>query len=271
MEKDKRVGVNDDTDLENRPLSASSIGTYLRCPMQWYFRYVEGKKIPPSGSMYLGGRWHKMIEFNYLQKIYSRTDEKINKLKEVFVDFFDKGFKEMDVHLENGDKEKGELKDTGVGITTVYALKIAPKVQPVHVEKQFLIEVPGCKKKVIGFWDVISEDESVRDNKSKSKTPNQNDVDNDNQLSVYSLAYRQVFKKRERALTLDCAITTNNPGAAILETKRTNNDIEDITRVIQGVELATRTGIFYPKSDGWHCSPKWCGFYPLCKGRKCGK
>ena len=28
--------------------SASAINTYLRCPTQWYFRYVEWVKSPPG-------------------------------------------------------------------------------------------------------------------------------------------------------------------------------------------------------------------------------
>ena len=268
---DARVGVSDNTDIENRPISASSVNTYLRCPMQWFFRYIEGKKIPPSGSMYLGSQWHKVAENNYTQKITSKKDKPVAQMKEVFVDFFDRGFKEQEVHLENGEKEKSELKDTGIAITNVYAARLAPQVQPVKVEEKFLISVEGIKKQVIGFWDVIDKDGFVRDNKSKSRTPAQSDVDNDLQLSIYAYAYRQVYGIREKGLTLDCAITTKVPQGVIMRTSRTNNDIEDVLKVVKGVEQATKSGIFYPNSNGWHCSEKWCGFYPLCKGRKCGK
>ena len=270
-EDEVKLGISDNTDIENRPLSASSISTYLKCPMQWYFRYIEGKRIPPNGVMYLGTQWHKMAEDNYTQKVKTKKDRALNHMKEFFAASFDLGLKNTEVVFENGAKEKGELKDRGVIITGLYGTKISPTVQPLYIEEKFLIKVEGAHKELTGFWDVLDNKGYVRDNKSKSKCPGQNDVDNNLQLSIYSLAYRTIFKKKETGLTLDCAISTKVPYVEIMRTTRTNNDVADITRVILGVEKAVKTGIFYPKSDGWHCSEKWCGFWYLCKGRACGK
>ena len=40
-------------------LSASAIGTLLRCPRQYEFRYVKGVIIPPGKTLATGSIFHK--------------------------------------------------------------------------------------------------------------------------------------------------------------------------------------------------------------------
>lgn len=36
--------------------SVSSINTYLKCPLKWKRRYIDGEYEPPSGAMILGSQ-----------------------------------------------------------------------------------------------------------------------------------------------------------------------------------------------------------------------
>ena len=55
-------------------LSVSQVNMYLRCPLQYMFRYIEGLKLPPKSAMTLGKSIHFGIEGNYRQKIDSHKD-----------------------------------------------------------------------------------------------------------------------------------------------------------------------------------------------------
>ncbi len=46
-------------------LSVTQLKMYLRCPLQHYFRYVCGLKIPLTGSLTLGWTVHGTLEENH--------------------------------------------------------------------------------------------------------------------------------------------------------------------------------------------------------------
>ena len=47
---------------------------YLRCPRQYYHRYVEGHKEPPGWAMVAGLSGHEALEMNNLTKIDTGED-----------------------------------------------------------------------------------------------------------------------------------------------------------------------------------------------------
>ena len=49
-------------------LSISQIGTFMRCPAQWKFRYIDGIKVPPSAAAVKGTATHEGIELIYSEK-----------------------------------------------------------------------------------------------------------------------------------------------------------------------------------------------------------
>jgi CRISPR/Cas system-associated exonuclease Cas4 (RecB family) len=49
--------------IYNKPLSPSSITTYLSCPYKWYLKYVKGIKIPPGDAAIFGSFCHKVYEY----------------------------------------------------------------------------------------------------------------------------------------------------------------------------------------------------------------
>ena len=53
-------------------LSASAIGTLLKCPKQYEFRYVKGIIIPPGKALATGSIFHKTLEMYYEDAMASR-------------------------------------------------------------------------------------------------------------------------------------------------------------------------------------------------------
>lgn len=246
-------------------LSHSRMNMYLRCPKQFEFRYMKGLTYRPSGAMTLGGAWHQALEINFNQKKETRQDIKLSDMKEVFSDRFDTKVKEEDVNFE--DDKPSEIKDKGLEVTEIHHREIAPKIQPVHVEMPFTIPLTE-ENDLHGFIDVIDEEEVIVEHKSAKTTPNDQSMVNDMQLTVYSKAYRKIFGKEEKGIRKDTAVKTKTPKMVSQTTTRGENDFDILLQIAHGVEAGIKTGAFAPNPNGWHCSPKYCGFWDRCMGKK---
>lgn len=248
-------------------ISVTQINMYLRCPAQYYFRYVEGLKIPPSGALTLGKSVHEAFEYNYSQKIDTHEDLPVEDVKEVFADVFDKGAAETQF---TEDEKPGELKDTGVAIVDLYQRTHAPMIQPVAVEKEFTIIIPEIAEDVplLGYIDLVDDKQQVIDHKVYKKTPTDNHVQTDLQLSAYALAYNYLYGGVPVKLALDCLVKTKQPKIIRMETYRTQTDINRFINTAHGVVNSIKNEIFYPKEqDNFLCSPKWCGYWGQCHNR----
>ena len=63
-----------DRPSDNRHLSVTQLKMFLRCPLQYEFRYIKGLKVPPVEAMTLGKSIHSTLEENYKQKIETKKD-----------------------------------------------------------------------------------------------------------------------------------------------------------------------------------------------------
>lgn len=246
-------------------LSYSRMNMYLRCPKQFEFRYMEGLTYRPSGALALGGAWHQALEINFSQKKESHQDIKVSEMKEIFSDRFDSKVKDEDVNFE--DDKPSDIKEKGLEITEVHHREMAPKIQPVHVEMPFTIPLTEDND-LHGFIDVIDDGETILENKSAKVTPSDQSMVNDMQLTIYSKAYRKIFGKEEKGIRKDIAVKTKTPKMVSKTTQRGENDFDILLQIAHGVEAAIKVGAFAPNPNGWHCSPKYCGFWDRCMGKK---
>ena len=252
---------------EKKHLSATQISMFLRCPRQFYFRYIEGQKIPPTGAMMQSKVWHKTVEQNYRQKVDSERDLPLNDMREFYAAEYEQTLKAEEIAFES-DEDPGRLKDEGVAITTIHHKLIAPKVRPLLVEEKFTISLgDDFPYDLVGVWDLVDKDGVIADNKAYGKTPNQADVDKDIQLGIYSLGYRVSRGRIEKGLRLDAVIKTLQPKPVQIHTTRTNDDSRFILDLIEQVAKVMQSGVFYPNPNGWHCSPARCGYWSRCMGK----
>lgn len=251
-------------------LSHSQVNMLLRCGRQYEFRYVDGLKVPPAGALMLGRVWHKAIEHNYGQKVDSHEDLPVDDQREFFAARWD-----TEIEDEGGtaavnweDKKPGEYKDQGVALTALHQAELAPLVQPQLVEARFRVEFADVPD-LVGVIDVVDEAGVVIDNKSAARSPNQDDVDRDIQLTAYALGYYTTLDAAEQvALRLDVAVKTKTPKAARVETVRTPDEMEWYLGLVRNAGALIQAGHFVPNPTGWWCSERFCGYWSRCKGRR---
>jgi hypothetical protein len=223
-----------------------------------------------------GNVFHKMAEKNYAQKMETRSDLSENMLTEFFAEEFETQMKAEEVILGDGETHGG-LKDQGVQLTRVFRAGIAPKVQPVAVERNFKIVVGKDTAQVMlnGYIDVIDEQGRTRDTKAMapSRVPDQDALSRDLQLSTYALARKLEDKdslpteKNPAHLMLDVAVKLVHPQARILPTARSIEGLRLHLNTIGNVAKAIHADAFPRNPTGWWCSPKWCGYWSRCMGK----
>ena len=169
---------------------------------------------------------------------------------------------------ENKADVIGKGKDEVVSVMELYSDDVAPTVQPVLVESKHTLEIPDCLP-VVAIIDLIDNKKIIRDAKITGKSKSQSDADNSLQFTIYSMVFKDLFGTMPNGIAFDNFVTTKTPKYNFIETQRTENDFNGLVNVVKSVQDAIGKGVFLPASEGsWVCSPKFCGFYHICRYKK---
>ena len=233
--------------------SASSLDMFNRCPRQYYYRYILGLKIPPTGSILIGQSFHSAIGQNFSHKILTEQDLPVEQVVDIFSDSFEADKEQV----ESFEMPEGVAKDMGISLVRGYMAQAAPKRNPMYVEYEFEVQINGIP--VLGRIDVLQKDKSIVELKTSKRAWASGRAEKSVQTVVYSLAVQELFGI-EPKMYFD---VTSPPGKVqFIEVSSDLNDLQD------RLEVASRlveAGLF-PKCSpqNWYCSPEWCGYYQIC-------
>lgn len=249
--------------IEKDMLSISRIKMFLRCPLQFCFRYIEGIRIPADGALLLGKSVHKALEVNYKQKIATRVDLPVEQLYEIHATSFDE-MKAAEEVVFDEDEDPGKLKDCGVACLKAYCTDLSPCIQPVSVEEHFVLEFDNVPYAFQGYLDIIDEKGFIRDHKCVKRSYAANAAEEDIQLTGYNLAYKYLKGKEPAGLVFDCMVKNKVPKVmSVSSGPRSERQLNRFLKVLGSVAEAIKSGIFYPAEGSMACS--WCGYKDRCK------
>ncbi|MDL1966276.1 MAG: PD-(D/E)XK nuclease family protein [Candidatus Desulfofervidus auxilii] len=236
-------------------LSVSQINMYLRCGLQYFYRYVMGMKLPPAGAMVLGGGVHKVIEEDYKEKKEKGQNKALSEKQDMFVEEFKERIKEAELRE---DEKPEEMEKQGVGLIKVHHEEVAIATEPLEVEQPFEIHFEGKDYSLIGRIDLVTI-EGVIDHKTASRKYNQNQVETDLQLPIYS------FVTGINDVGFDVLVKTKKPAVQKIRAKCDEAKAKRVKAYIAKVAEAIERQVFLPAQPGsWVCSPKWCGYWEIC-------
>lgn len=240
-------------------LSVTQLKMFLRCPLQYEFRYIKGLKAPPSGAMTLGKSVHSTLEDNFRQKIRTKQDYSLEYWKDCFSDKWDN--LAPDTNFRDNEKP-GKLKDDGIRLLGHYHENLAPGIQPRDVERKFLVPFEYVRYPLLGYMDLIDENGYIIDHKVTKRSWPKGKQDTDLQLTAYSIAYRYLEDEDEKGLRLDVMVRSKEPKIQQLYTKRYESDIERFNKLLSYVSCSIENGVFYP-NENYMCPS--CGYADLCR------
>lgn len=214
--------------------------------------------MPPSGALIEGGCYHTALKVNFRQKIATFEDMPVDECLDVFSDEWERRLLEEETIAWEG-RTPGFHKDEGISLVTEYMATTSFAVQPTIVEEAIVSEVAGIK--FLCVPDLVDTRKIVIDHKTSARAYSQNDVDKDIQASAEAFALGRPIVFHNHV-----AVKSKIPHIQIVKSYRTRTDIEWWEELAAQVILQMKTGVAPPNPNGWHCSPRFCGFYDLCRG-----
>jgi len=272
-------------------LSASRMGMYLRCGMQYAYRYVEGLKEPPGVSMAYGRATHETLAYEHKEQM-QRELPSAGEVRDFFDNQVDQHFEEIDLRHPTNQDSRGNPKwtrddahDAGGRALAAYTEKVAPAIEPVTVEEPFSIDLPGGVK-LVGAIDLRDSSRTVIDHKSGKKSPMGNAAASSDQLTMYALpdladTARELYEDGMTDADLDDAMGKHGPVVEValnhltaLKTKskltwlpsaRTWRSWRTLQQKVVRVAHGIRNENWHPAPEfAWWCSERSCGFWNIC-------
>lgn len=250
-------------------LHQSQIDTFFRCPMQYYFRYVEDRIVPPGVALVAGTATHKTsLEIDLAHKRATGELLDLATIQDAARDAVNEAWDTRGVALDDEERArgeatvKGETVDKAVALSTYHHNELAPLRDPVHIERPWLLNVKGTNLQLQGTID-LQEPTTLRDLKTASKSPAQDRAQKSLQLTMYHMAATILDKTPPQTLYLDTLVDLKRgPQAVIQETTRTKAHWTQLLHRIEVMLDAINKGVFLPTTpDNWVCSAKYCGYW----------
>jgi hypothetical protein len=188
--------------LRNGRLSASALGTFLRCPEQFRRQYVLGEKRPSGGTGLAGTGAHGAIEAALRLRAMRGLVASPRQVTDTFDAVYDSAVERANERegIEWGTIREGKTnialdydKAREIGKRAVEAYACSPgyeRLQPWHTEEVFSFMVPGVPVPFCGLIDVVTES-SVVDLKFGAQTASVVKPDWRIQALVYGFAKRR--------------------------------------------------------------------------------
>ncbi|MBU6415455.1 PD-(D/E)XK nuclease family protein [Patescibacteria group bacterium] len=266
----------------------------MKCQLHYYFRYIEGVKIPPPSAVTIGIAVHSALEVNFRQKIKSRKDLPIDAVLDAFSDSFESAKKET---AWEKDENPAEVKDEGINLICTYHTgkdrngepmmyrelnpetrkyeqkpiqPLSPNIMPLFVEEPFEIKFDNdVGYTFLGRMDLVDDQNRIRDTKTSARTPTKDQVDTDLQMTAYALGFRVKTGTTEKGLIMDYLIKNKAPKIMSVETKRTREDIDRLLKILGHIANAVEKGIFFCNCNPIFCGPQNCQYWDMGGGKGC--
>lgn len=258
-----------------RHLSHSQVQMYKRCGMQYYFRYIRQMVRPPNAFMTWGGAVDTAENHNYESKIDSGEDEPESVLTDVYAEDFKARKDQTDWQ---GEKPE-DWESNGLGLVKLFRADVAPRTEPIAVQKEYSIEFDNVPFTFLGYADLIAVESDINgnglyeviiDNKCSKRTPPEGLIRIHPQLTAYAACY-QAQKGQVAAVGLNVLVSRKKENEAVFQRSiRTEHDINRYWKTVQTVYQSICAGIFVPASEingsmvNWVCTPERCGWWDIC-------
>jgi len=252
---------------EDKPhFSASQLICYLQCPLQYHFQYELGiawEKTP--SAVLFGSAIHKGAEAINKGLMDGGIDVALAKT-EFPVTWKDGTSKEEIAWKE----DPSELYEKGGQLLELYANEMRDQ-KPTEVELPFRLPIIDPKTGLfisqmdfVGKIDAIFTDDTVVEIKTTGRSPVQQEVDQNVQITFYSWAYRMLYGKPEKTIKVVNLVKTKEPKIAVVETQRTERDHSWLLGTTFQVIRAIEQRLFYPNPiGGFGCFN--CNYQGHCK------
>ena len=241
-------------------LSYSAISTYLTCPLQYKFSYVEGRPTLPSPALSFGSSIHSALEW-----LYSVPTQDPRPLEEL-LDNLDACW--VSEGYQTPEEEARYFLQAKSTLELFYHNNISNDPRgfqiPAAIEHKFRIDLGFCD--LSGIIDRLDRDQQggfeIIDYKTSRRLPPARRLDEDLQLPLYQIAAQKIWEVPVSRVTFHY-VMMDHKASFVITPEREARALETVERVAGRIESED----FKPCRN--NLCP-WCDFLadcPLTAGR----
>ncbi|MCA8939083.1 MAG: PD-(D/E)XK nuclease family protein [Planctomycetes bacterium] len=240
--------------------SYSKLNSWLICPRQFAFRYIEQarEEITPL-SLIFGTAMHEALE------AFMQSLAKPDPMSEAEVHgVFEARFKEevllaetLDTPIEWGSSDRESTIEQGGAMLSVFLAEVDRTLNVHGTEVGFEFALPA-QGRILGFIDLILDDGEGRyrvvDFKTAARSYGPDKIEHDLQPTIYLEAAKRLLPDAV-SIEFEYWVLTKakKPKFEIVPVHRTQRDWEEATQTIDAVELGIAACAFY-RRRGWQCN-----------------
>jgi putative RecB family exonuclease len=244
--------------------SNSKLSTFEQCPLKYKFQYIDKVEAEEEDTVeaFMGSRVHEALEKLYkdlkLQKKNSLAD-----LLEYFNNQWEKNWTD-EIKIVKKEYTAENYRQTGEKCITDYYNKYAPfQERVIGIETTDYVNLdPEGKFKWHVRMDRLDDcgngKYEIHDYKTAGYLPKQDSVDEDRQLSLYSLWVKESFKDAQNIELVWHYLAFDKE----LRSQRTEKQLADLREeTLEAVKKVLNAKEF-PAIDSNLCN--WCGYRSIC-------
>lgn len=200
-------------------VSASRLNLWLRCPLAFRLRYIDGIRTKPTASLFLGKAVHHALEYYYRHRQLG-----VWLTPEDVVAFSERSWEllaaEEQMEFDSALEAAALQQDARTLVTAYLAQVPTDEPRPLLVETSleaplidpFTSEDLGIP--LVGIVDLVMPERGgpvICDFKTAAKSNMPHEIMHEVQLTAYSLLFRNVSQTTERGLKIRTLVKTKTP------------------------------------------------------------
>ena len=252
-------------------ISPSRLNLWLKCPLAWKLRYVDGIKTPTTANLFVGKMCHSGLERFYRHRQLGITLEPADVGRQI-VEAWDSAVEEERMEFKSAIEER-DLKYQAIDLVEKYVARV-PADEPRPLAVEAVMEVPLVDPvggedlgiPLVGIVDLIldgREGPVITDFKTAARSSPPLEISHEIQLTSYAFLFRHVSDRQEASLEIRQLIKTKTPKIEFHRyAARTESHFRRLFAVVREYLDALDRGRFNFR-PGWGCG--MCDF----KGGPC--
>ena len=246
-------------------LSPSQINKFLDCPANWYFKYLVGLPDPVTSSLAVG-----IAVDNALSHYFRAKAQGVEMPEGDVLDVVDTAWADQEAEAAFREGENpDQLHALCQRLVRSYLTEMAPKVQPAVIdgEPAVQVRVEGmiAGVKVQGIIDLLTEDGTVIDLKTKRDKPGGVPADHMLHVTTYDLLCPHSRGRGEIHYMVE-GRSEKSVAKTVLYTREIGPDqVQYAESIYPAAQEAMRDGLYLPRRTSRLCSRKYCPYWQRCE------
>jgi len=232
---------------ESIVLSASQVGDYLRCPLDFYYRHILNVPQPPNPSSSYGTLIHEQIQKIHLGMISGTVPTLEDILESVEGQWPVAGY--------HSPKQRERAHQQGAKTIERVYKRLVAEAAPSKVEAPFRVLIPDTNLIVKGRIDAVFETKegtTITDYKTgttaNTEKKAKSRATSSMQLNLYAEAWRLMNDEMPKLLVLDF-VETGQIGSV----KKQEKTLDNLEKKLAELPVKIKTGEYEPVGDHKYC------------------